>query len=198
LSGTFRCSTFIKKFLKLADIPAKILTGCRAGNSKAQEELYRLVAPRMYGLCLQYTSNNDDAKDILQDGFIKVFQKIDQFEGKGSLEGWIRKIIVNTALERFRSQSITVSHDEKLVLKNEPFYDDIIDNMSAEDLLMLIRELSPQYRLVFNLYAIEGYSHKEIAEKLGISVGTSKSDLFRARAVLQEKVKMMNEIKKSI
>lgn len=180
----------------MADIPAKILDGCRDGNSKAQEELYRLVAPRMYGLCLQYAANDDDAKDILQDGFIKVFQKIGQFEGKGSLEGWIRKIIVNTALERFRGQTIIISHDERLILKNEPFYDNIVDNISAEDLLALIRELSPQYRLVFNLYAIEGYSHKEIAEQLGISIGTSKSDLFRARAVLQEKVKMLNEVKK--
>lgn len=198
MSRPFRYCTFRAKIDRtLADIPEKILKGCKNGNTRAQEELYRLVAPRMFGVCLRYATNEDDAKDILQDGFIKVFQKISQFEGKGSLEGWIRKIIVNTALERLRTQHVSISLDEKTVLKNDLYYDEnVLDTLGAEDLLSLIQGLTPKYRMVFNLYAIEGYSHKEIAEIMGISEGTSKSDLSRARVVLQERVNAMNGIKK--
>ena len=160
------------------------------------EELYHLTARRMYGVCLRYAGDEEDAKDILQDGYIKVFKKIEQFEGKGSLEGWIRRIIINTALEKLRNRVLTISLDEKVNSEKELYYDDLIDNMSADDLILLIRELSPKYQMVFNLYAIEGFTHKEIAGMLGISEGTSKSNLSRARNILQGKVIALQRIKK--
>ncbi len=173
----------------MADVPEKIIAGCKKGKSRYQEDLYRLLAPKMYGLCLKYANDKDDAKDIMQDAFIKVFQKIDQFGDKGSFEGWVRRIMINTALEKYRSQVTIYSLDERMPLSSEGVQSSVIDDLSAEDLLGLISQLTPKYRMVFNLYAIEGYNHKEIGEMLGISEGTSKSNLSRARIILQEKVK---------
>ncbi|MCF8378076.1 MAG: RNA polymerase sigma factor [Bacteroidales bacterium] len=142
----------------------------------------------MYGVCLQYAGNADDAKDIMQDGFIKVFSKIDQYTGKGSFEGWIRRILVNTALEKIRSRVNLQSIDEYDNANVEMFDQYVLESMTAEEISQLIQNLSPKYRLVFNLYALEGFSHKDISEKLGISEGTSKSNLSRARSILQQKV----------
>jgi RNA polymerase sigma-70 factor (ECF subfamily) len=178
----------------LADVPEKIIEGCKKGKNRYQEELYRMLAPKMYGLCLKYSNNKDDAKDIMQDGFIKVFQKIDQYTEKGSFEGWVRRIMINTALEKYRSQVTIYSLDERMPITDEGVNSTVIDELSAEDLLGLIRQLTPKYRMVFNLYAIEGYNHKEIGELLGISEGTSKSNLSRARLILQEKVKELFSI----
>ncbi|MFC2080117.1 RNA polymerase sigma factor, partial [Bacteroidota bacterium] len=125
----------------------------------------------------------------LQDGFVKVFSKMDQVKDVKAFPGWIRRIMINTALERYRSQVLLQRLDEEPKLLNEQITDDTLDQLNAESLVQMIQELSPKYKLVFNLYAIEGYSHKEIAEKLNISEGTSKSNLSRARAILQEKVK---------
>lgn len=182
----------------MADIPDKILKGCIKGDSSSQEQLYRLVAPKMYGMCLQYAGNEDDAKDIMQDGFIKVFKKIDQYQGKGSLEGWIRRVIVNTALEKLRSKVHMQSIDDEIGADKDLSEYGVLESMTAEELTHLIGKLSPKYRMVFNLYAIEGYSHKEIGEMLGISEGTSKSNLSRARAILQEKVLEMFEKNRKI
>jgi len=173
----------------LADVPENIIEGCKKGKGRYQEELYRMLAPKMYGLCLKYANDKDDAKDIMQDAFIKVFQKIDQFGDKGSFEGWVRRIMINTALEKYRSQVMVYSLDERMPFSDEGVSSTVIDELSAEDLLGLVRQLTPKYRMVFNLYAIEGYNHKEIGEMLGISEGTSKSNLSRARIILQEKVK---------
>jgi len=148
----------------------------------------------MYGLCLKYANDRDDAKDIMQDGFIKVFGKIDQFGEKGSFEGWVRRIMINTALEKYRSQVTMYSLDERMPLSDEGVQSTVIDNLSAEDLLGLIGQLTPKYRMVFNLYAIDGFSHKEIGEMLGISEGTSKSNLSRARVILQEKVRELYSV----
>ena len=148
-----------------------------------------LFSKRMFGLCLQYADNYDDASDIMQEGFIKVYRKLDQFSGKGSFEGWIRRIMINTALERYRSQLHMYSLTEQVVKKEELMYEEVIDKLSAGDLIKLVHELPPRYRMVFNLYAIEGYSHKEVAEMMGITTGTSKSNLSRARDILQQKVK---------
>ena len=144
----------------------------------------------MFGLCLQYANNYDDACDILQDGFIKVFRKLDQFSGKGSFEGWIRRILINTALERYRSQLHLYPLTENVMTGDEMMYEEVFEKLSADDLLKLVQDLPPRYRMVFNMYAIEGYPHKEIAEMLGIKVGTSKSNLSRARDILQKKVKL--------
>ena len=173
----------------MADVPVIVIEGCKKGKQRYQEELYHMLAPKMYGLCLKYANDRDDAKDIMQDAFIKVFQKIDQYSEKGSFEGWVRRIMVNTALEKYRSQVDTFSLDERMPLSDEGLQSSVIENLTADDLLGLVQTLTPQYRMVFNLYAIEGYNHKEIGEMLGISEGTSKSNLSRARVILQEKVK---------
>jgi RNA polymerase sigma-70 factor (ECF subfamily) len=173
----------------LADISDKIIAGCRRGDGHSQEELYRLLAPGMYGLCLKYAGDRDEAKDILQEGFIKVFRKIDQYGGKGSFEGWVRRIMINTALEKFRNNSVLYPLEERMNSIEENDAGNVVDQLSAEDLLALVQQLTPQYRMVFNLYAIEGYTHKEISGMMGITEGTSKSNLSRARTILQEKIR---------
>lgn len=166
-----------------------IIKACIKGDRKAQKQLYDHFASKMYGVCLRYANDADEAKDILQDGFIKVFFNLKQFNYKGSFEGWIRRIMVNTALEKFRDKNYLFAvHMERGYEKDDKEYDHIISDLSANDLLKLIQELSPQYRMVFNLYAIEGYSHKEICDILNIKEGTSKSNLSRAREILKEKV----------
>lgn len=149
----------------------------------------------MYGICLQYTKNSTEAEDVMQDGFIKIFQKIKQFREEGSLEGWMRRVIVNTALEKFRKQKLLFPVSDIFETAGNLNYDNLISDISSRDLLAIIQELPPRYRLVFNLYAIEGYKHKEIAEKLGIETGTSKSNLARARSILQKKVKILYSVK---
>ena len=167
----------------------KIIKGCVSGDRMAQGKLFNLFSNEMFGACLYYSKDYTEAEDTLHDGFIKVFQKIDQFEFKGSLAGWIRKVMVNTALEKFRKQHQLYALGDEYESNLDINRENVISDLSAHDLINLIRELTPQYRMVFNLYAIEGYSHKEISEMLGISEGTSKSNLARARSVLQNKVK---------
>ena len=168
----------------------KIIKACIKGDRKAQKLLYQMFSDKMFGLCLRYAKDEDEAKDILQDGFIKVFLNLKQFNNKGSFEGWIRRIIVNTALERFRDKNYLFAVNmESNYESGEKEYDHILSEIAAADIMKFIQELSPQYRTVFNLYAIEGYSHKEICEKLNIKEGTSKSNLSRAREILKEKVK---------
>lgn len=142
----------------------------------------------MFGICMRYAGNYDDAQDILQDGFLKVFEKIDQFGFKGAFEGWIRKIMVNTALERFRTNYQVININDNLKEVDREISGDFTSDIDARELIRFVQELSPRYRIVFNLYAIEGYSHKEIADMLGITEGTSKSNLSRARDILQERV----------
>ena len=165
-----------------------IIKGCIAGKNEAQEALYNKYSRKMFGLCLRYTKDYSAAEDVLQDGFIKVLTNISSFKGKGSFEGWIRRIMINTALERYRKQfqMYSISDNEEIIEKIA--YNDVVDEISAKDLLKLVQELPPAYKMAFNLYAIDGYSHKEISEKLDISVGTSKSNLSRARKILQTKV----------
>jgi RNA polymerase sigma-70 factor (ECF subfamily) len=148
-----------------------------------------MFSSRMFGLCLQYADNYDDAKDILQEGFIKVFLKLKQYDARGSFEGWVRRIMINTALERYRSQTHLYPLTEHDLRKDEMVYEEVFEKLSALDLVRLMQELPPRYRMVFNLYAIEGYTHKEVSEMLGITVGTSKSNLSRARQILQGKLK---------
>ncbi len=166
-----------------------LIEGCKKGDGSSQEKLYRQYSGAMYGLCLQYASSEEDAQDILQDGFVKVFKKIDQVKDPNAFPGWIRRVMINTALERYRSQVLLKRVDDEPNLADEQVSENVLTQLNAESLVMMIQELSPKYRMVFNLYAIEGYNHKEIAEMLSISEGTSKSNLSRARAILQEKVK---------
>jgi RNA polymerase sigma-70 factor (ECF subfamily) len=172
-----------------------IIKACLKADQAAQKRFYHMFSDKMYGVCLRYASDADEAKDILQDGFIKVFTNLHKFTNKGSLEGWIRRIIVNTALERFRDKNYLFAVNMEMGYEHgDREYDHIISELSANDLLKLIQELSPQYRTVFNLYAIEGYSHKEISERLNIKEGTSKSNLSRAREILKEKIRKYDSV----
>ena len=172
----------------MADKLEILIKGCLKGDRGSQEKLYRQFSGAMYGLCMQYASSPEDAQDILQDGFVKVFRKIDQVRDAKAFPGWIRRIMINTALERYRSQVHMSRVDEDPALHDEGVDDGMLEQMDAEVIIGLIQELTPKYRIVFSMYAIEGYSHKEISQQLGISEGTSKSNLSRARSILQERV----------
>lgn len=169
----------------------ELIKACKKERPDAQKQIYEMFSSKMFGVCLQYSKDYTEAEDILQEGFIKVFTKISQFDGKGSFEGWVRRIMVNCALERYRKQNMLYSVSDIQEYDTSVSYDDVMGELSSKDLLKLIQELTPQYRTVFNLYAIEGYSHQEIGEMLNISEGTSKSNLSRARVILQEKVKAL-------
>ncbi len=166
-----------------------LLRGCMEGNRRMQEELYRRFSPRMYAVCLRYAGNAEEAEDILQEGFIKVFKKLDSFRSEGSFEGWVRRIFVNTAIEHFRRKRYLMPVTEKEENTIEGKYISVLDELAEKDILALVQELSPGYRTVFNMYVVEGYTHKEIADMLGISEGTSKSQLSRAKVILQDMVR---------
>lgn len=170
-----------------------MLKGCQANKEMAQKCLFDRYSRVMTGVCMRYADSYEEAQDIVQDAFIKVFKKIGTFSGKGSLEGWIRRIMVNTALDYLRSiknERFNVAIDDvQYMLKNK---DVIVESMQANDLLKIIRTLPIGYKTVFNMYAIEGYSHKEIAEQLNISENTSKSQYSRARSLLQKKLEKID------
>jgi RNA polymerase sigma-70 factor (ECF subfamily) len=172
----------------LVDHIHKLVQACQEKKPSAQHELYEMFKSKMFGICLRYAGNYDDAQDILQEGFLKVFEKIGQFGFKGAFEGWIRKIMVNTALEKYRLHYRQVPLNENFAEIEYEQEGDIAANIDMQELVKIIQDLSPRYRIVFNLYALEGYSHKEISDMLDITEGTSKSNLSRARTILQEKV----------
>ena len=161
---------------------------CVSGNVRAQETLYRLLAPKMFGVCLRYSKDSTEAEDNLQEGFIKVFTYLKNFRHEGSLEGWVRRIMVNVSVEKFRKQQLMHPVDDVRVFEGKNYQDDIIDKISADELIQLIQGLPPRYRMVFNLYVMEGMNHKEIGEAMNISEGTSKSNLARARDILKARV----------
>ncbi len=164
----------------------KLLRGCKSGNAKAQEGLYHHFSPTMFGICLRYGSDYHTAEDILQDGFVKVFKNIPNFKNEGSLEGWIRRIIVNTAIEYYRKKTRSFRFSPLDVVLDKSIEDIQLINLERDELLSLIQQLPDGYRLVFNLYVIEGFSHQEIAEKLQVNLGTSKSQLARAKKYLRK------------
>lgn len=172
-----------------------LIQGCINGERRMQEELYRRFSPKMYAVCLRYAGKTDEAEDILQEGFIKIFKKLSTFRGEGSFEGWIRRIFVNTSIEHFRRKNYLQPVTEKEENTIEGKYLSVLDSLAEKDILGLIRELSPGYRTVFNMYVVEGYTHKEIGDMLGISEGTSKSQLSRAKVILQDLVKKFIEQK---
>ena len=164
----------------------QLIKDCQQDSIKAQEQLYRLFAPKLFAVCLKYSRNYEDAQDNLQDGFLLLFRKIGQFQFKGSFEGWAKRLMINNVLQRYRSEGIF-----ELVSENMPEEEEVeieSDNVSMDFLLSIIQALPDRYRMVFNLYVTDGYSHKEIAETLGITIGTSKSNLSRARIILKEKI----------
>ena len=167
----------------------RLIQDCIKGDRSAQGRLYQLYATKMLRVCLRYAKNKEEAEDILQEGFIKVFTGLRQFNFEGSFEGWIRKIMVNCALQKYRGNTklhAVVTIDENQHEIGEP--ENVIALLGTKELLLMVQQLSPGYRLVFNLYVFEGMKHREIAEQLGISEGTSKSNLSDARATLQKMV----------
>jgi RNA polymerase sigma factor (sigma-70 family) len=164
----------------------ELVKGCLRRDRNAQQQLFDLYSAKMYGLCYRYVRHAMEAEDILVTAFTKVFERIAQFKGEGSFEGWIRRIMVNEALTYLRKSRPMYLETDLEQADREPDYDRLGDHLEAEDLMKMIQELPAGYRLVFNMYAIDGYSHKEIAEQLGISENTSKSQLSRARVYLQK------------
>ena len=170
----------------------ELMEGCKLGNRQMQELLYRQTSAKMLAVCMRYAKDQMEAEDVLQLGYIKIFNKIKEFKNEGSFEGWIRKIMVNTAIESYRKNLRmlnVVPIEEAYEQPSGPDgYRDVFGSLGMQDLIKLIQNLADGYRMVFNMYVIEGYSHKEIAETLGISEGTSKSQLSRARIILQQQI----------
>ncbi|MEJ7644106.1 MAG: sigma-70 family RNA polymerase sigma factor [Chryseolinea sp.] len=164
----------------------EVIKGCLAGDPGAQKIVYESYSRKMYSLCYRYVRQPMEAEDILVTAFMKVFNKVHQFKSEGSFEGWIRKIVVNEALTFLRRNRSMYIETDLENADREPDYNALSDHLEAEDLLKMIQELPTGYRIVFNMYAIDGYSHKEIAAHLGISESTSKSQLSRARGYLQK------------
>ena len=171
----------------------EMVSGCVKGDRKSQESLYKMYYGKMMGICMRYADNSDEAKDILQEGFIKVFNSLSKFDFEGSFEGWIKKIMVNTAIDSFRKNKKTIKiFDKNVELENldqtqEDDYENPVSNdIKTAELLEAIQKLTPAYKTVFNLYVIDGYSHQQIANELNISVGTSKSNYSKAKQNLQK------------
>lgn len=164
----------------------QLIEQCKKNDAKAQSQIYKLFASKLFSLSLKYSRNHAEAEDNLQDAFVTIFKKIAQFNNKGSLEGWMKRVAINTALQRYRSVGV-------FDIVNEDQIEDVTieidnDNIHLDFLLQIIQELPDRYRLVFNLYVLDDYSHKEIAEMLDISIGTSKSNLARSRLILMDKI----------
>lgn len=170
-----------------------IIKGCIKQDRASQKALYEMFYGRMMGVCLRYAKDRDEAKDMLHEGFMKVFTNMKNFSNTGSFEGWIRRIMVNNAIDHIRKNKhqyliVNTVHASNLAgtVADEPDEDDLLNKISQEDILAAVQELSPAYRAVFNLYVIEELSHKEIADKLDISEGTSKSNLAKAKFNLRK------------
>ena len=173
-----------------------IISGCQKGDRRFQEILYRQFAPKMYGICISYAGDRALAQDMLQEAFVKVFKNIKQFKGEGSFEGWIRRIVVNTSIDTVRKtgniNKLTVESDSPKA--NSQFTDNLaLPNMQLKELMGYISKLPEGARVIFNLFALEGYTHKEIARELNISEGTSKSQYNRARGMLQDWLGKLND-----
>ncbi len=180
--------------MSAVDISAsqELLSRCLKSERQAQFEFYDNYAPKMFGICLRYAKSPTDAEDILQEGFIKIFKYLADFRGEGSLEGWMRRIMVTTSLNFYKRKNLLNKEiDPEEVRTALPSDHEILALMTQEEILKLVQELPTGYRTVFNLNTIEGYSHKEIGEIMNISVNTSKSQLSRAKSSLQDKIRKM-------
>lgn len=164
----------------------QLIENCKNNDTQAQSELYKLFSSKLFSVCLKYSRNTAEAEDNLQDAFLTIFEKIKQFKHKGSFEGWLKRITVNTVLQRYRKEKVFDIITDEIAEDNDI---DIEDNdVSIDYLLKIIQELPDRYRLVFNLYVLDGYSHNDIAQMLEINIGTSKSNLARARQILKKTI----------
>lgn len=163
-----------------------LIQNCKNYDTKAQSELYKLFSSKLFSICLKYSRNYAEAEDNMQDAFVTIFSKISQYKNKGSFEGWLKRITVNTVLQRYRKEKVFDIITDEIAEDNDI---DIEDNeVSIDYLLKIIQELPDRYRLVFNLYVLDGYSHSDIAQMLEINIGTSKSNLARARQILKKTI----------
>ncbi len=174
----------------------KLIKQCADNDRKAQKEIYQLFAGKLFSICLKYSINKQEAQDNFQDGFVTIFDKIGQFKFKGSFEGWIKRVMLNTILLKYRKKTVLNIVTEEI--PDEVIVDIDDEEISLDFLLNLIHELPDRYRLVFNLYVLDGYSHREISEMLRIAEGTSKSNLARARAILKQKIELHQEGQQSV
>ncbi|NJM14507.1 MAG: sigma-70 family RNA polymerase sigma factor [Bacteroidales bacterium] len=171
-----------------------LIEGCLKGRRKEQHELYKRYSPVLLGICLRYVEDKAEAEDILQEGFLKIFENIQSYEGKGSFEGWMKSVMVNTAITHFHKNKKHYHHEEIEDFKEEIRLNGLPDaDLDARELLKVINQMPQGYKMVFNLFAIEGYKHKEIAEKLNIDENTSKSQFLRAKQWL---IKTLEKIEK--
>jgi len=172
----------------LVEQTALLIEGCIRGDRQSQSRLYNLLMQKMFIVCLRYSKNREEAEEILQEGFMKVFEFIHQYKFAGSFEGWVRKIMVNCALQKYRTKKLhAVVNIDPATIENIG-NENIISQIGTKELLKMVQQLPPSYRMIFNLYVFEGMKHREIAEYLKISEGTSKSNLSDARAILQKAV----------
>ncbi len=169
------------------DTEWKVVEQCLHGDQSAFELLYKMLSPKMYSVSLRYTHNDHDAQDVLQEAFIRIYKNLGQFKFNGSFEGWCRRIVSNTAIEALRKKG-RIKESSTEVLPDLPVDPKSFEKLKYEDLMKLVRSLPDGYRSVFNLYVIDGYSHKEIGEMLGVTESTSKTQLYKARLALQKKV----------
>ncbi|UMB52862.1 sigma-70 family RNA polymerase sigma factor [Lutibacter sp. A64] len=174
----------------------KLIKKCANNDRKAQKEIYQLFAGKLFSICLKYSKNKQEAQDNFQDGFVAIFDKIGQFSFKGSFEGWIKRVMINTILLKYRKKTVLSIVTEEI--PDEVVVDIDDDEISLDYLLNLIQELPERYRMVFNLYVLDGHSHKEIAKMLKIAEGTSKSNLARARGILKQKIERHQESQQSV
>ncbi len=170
----------------------KLIHNCKRGDRKAQEQLYKNYAQLLFGICLKYSRNKTEAEDNLHDSFMTIYEKIGQYKFKGSFEGWIKRVTVNTVLQKYRKDEYLKVVTENVAQVSEIDSDSEFLDIELPTLLGYIQELPNKYRLTFNMYVLDGYTHKEISEKLGTSEGTSKSNLARARMILKEKIRKKN------
>ena len=172
-----------------------LVEGCINKNIHAQRELYERYAPKMLSVCIRYMCNEDDARDAMHDGFIRLFDRIGKFEQKGSLDGWVRKLFVNTCLEMLRKSKKnsfqSINNDNGDIQISDSSIDGTDIQLKTNELLNCVKNLPAPFRSVFNLYAIEGYSHEEIAKMLGITSSTSRANYFKAKIILQGKIKLI-------
>jgi RNA polymerase sigma factor (sigma-70 family) len=175
----------------------KLISECQKNQPKAQEQLYRLFEKKFFGISLKYSSSYADAQDNFQEGFLQIFRKINQYRGKGSFEGWAKRILINNALQKYKGVRFM-----EVINDNIPDVAVELDEeeISLDYLMQIIQELPDQYRIVFSLYVLDDYSHQEISEMLSITTGTTKSNLHRARLLLKEKIekKSMTNLKTSV
>ena len=170
-----------------------MIEGCKKGDRQAQKLLYDRFSGKMYALCCRYVKDKMEAEDVFVTAFTKILDRIDQYKSEGSFEGWIRRVIVNESLSYLRRNKSMYIETDIEAADHEPNYDRLENHLEAQDLLQVISELPSGYRIVFNLFAIDGYSHKEISKQLGINENTSKSQLSRARSLLQKRLLELEE-----